>query len=182
MTKVITVFLERNYWMCEQQTLYLVSRQQQREACPEAGAVEHQGRTKVSTQSVLADPWDVMRLRLLLQTTFYHVPPQKALRNIMIKPSWVFDIHTTWGLSLRCSQPALVKTTSSKGTRASDELFIWPQVHDDLPGRRQIRKDPGLFPSWSEWSILFSRSKWWGECMRVQPAFPTYDDPTPYKR
>ena len=65
--------------MYRQETVYLVWRQQQSEPCPEAGAVEQQGRTEVSTQTVLADPWDVVRLRLLLQTAFYHVPPQKAL-------------------------------------------------------------------------------------------------------
>lgn len=65
----------------EKKTPYLVGGQQQSKASPEAGTVQHQGRTKVSTQTILADPRDIIRLRLLLQSTLYHVPTQKALRR-----------------------------------------------------------------------------------------------------
>lgn len=79
----ITLDVDRNYDECLvcQETPYLVSRQQQSQPRPEAGTVQQQGRAKVSGQTILADPRDVVGLRLLLQTAFHHVPPQKALRG-----------------------------------------------------------------------------------------------------
>lgn len=66
----------------------LVRRPQQGEPGPEAGAVQQQRRAEMSTEAILADPRDVVRLRLLLQTAFHHVPTQQALRRHTEEGGW----------------------------------------------------------------------------------------------
>lgn len=77
-------------------SLYLVCWQQHSKSRPETGAVEQQGRAKVSTQTVLTDPRDVIRLRLLLQPAFYHVPPKEALRTHMRIRRCLYNSNTSY--------------------------------------------------------------------------------------
>lgn len=120
--------------------MHLVCRPQHREPCPEAGTVEQQRRAKMSTETILTDPRDVVRLGLLLQTTFHHVPTQQALRG----HTWAIKccMHFVQGnvCPPNCTDSHLEEDKATKTQHfpfhGAIEVSFLPEVH----GGENVRK------------------------------------------